>query len=47
MNIETLIETEDKFGDEAAFKNVIVTPCLINDEDKSYPQLFLEKVLVA
>ena len=46
-NTEILIETGDKFEDDIALKSVLVLIlCVIKDNDKFYPQLFLEKKLV-
>ena len=41
---KVLIETDDKLPDDITFKNdVILTTCVIKDDDRFYPQLFLEE----
>ena len=41
-----MIEIHNKFPDDITFKNVaILNTCLINNNDKSYSQLFLEEAL--
>ena len=46
--IKFLTDADDKLPDDITFKNVVMLiTCAIIDGDKSYPQLFLEYVLVA
>ena len=41
---KVLIETDDKLPDDITFKNdVILMTCVIKDDDRFYPQLFLEE----
>ena len=41
-----LIETDGKLSDDIALKNVVILiPCVIKDDDKFCPQIFLEKAL--
>ena len=41
---KVLIETDDKLPDDITFKNdVILMTCAIKDDDRFYPQLFLEE----
>ena len=43
-----LIETDDKLPNDITFKNgVILVTCVIKGVSKFYPQLFLEKALLA
>ena len=43
-----MIETYDKLPDDFTFTNVaILITCVIKDDDKIYPQIFLEKALKA
>ena len=43
-----MTDADDKLPDDITFKNVVMLiTCAIIDGDKSYPQLFLEYVLVA
>ena len=45
--IKFLSDTDDKLPDDITLKNVVMLiTCAIKDGDKSYPQLFLEYVLV-
>ena len=46
--IKFFTDADDKLPDDITFKNVVMLiTCVIIDGDKSYPQLFLEYVLVA
>ena len=46
QDAKILIEIHNKFPDDITFKNVaILNTCLINNNDKSYSQLFLEEAL--
>ena len=41
-----LIDTDDKLQGYIALKNVVILiTCIIKDDDKFYPQIFLEKTL--
>ena len=41
---KVLIETDDKLPDDITFKNdVILMTCVIKDDDRFYPHLFLEE----
>ena len=41
---KVLIETDDKLPDDITFKNdVILMTCVIKDDNRFYPQLFLEE----
>ena len=43
-----LIEKDDKLPDDITIKNaVILITCVIKDNDKFYPQIFLEALSVA
>ena len=45
-NTKILIDTEDKLPNDITLKNVaILITCVINDDNKFYWQLFLEKSL--
>ena len=45
-NTKILIDTEDKLPNDITLKNVaILITCVINDDNKFYRQLFLEKAL--
>ena len=47
-NAEILIDTDDKLLVEFTLKKVVIlTLCFIKDDDKFYPQIFLEEALVA
>ena len=42
------IETDDKLPDNVTLKNVAkLITCVIKDNDKFYPQIFLEETIVA
>ena len=42
-----LIETDNKFPDKITFRNIVkLMTCVIIDDDKFYPQLFLEEALL-
>ena len=42
------IETDDKLPDNVTLKNVVkLITCVIKDNDKFYPQIFLEETIVA
>ena len=44
---KTLIDTNDELSDDINFKNImILITCVIKDDDKFYPQLFLEEALL-
>ena len=43
-NIMILIDTDDKLSDDITLKNFVI--CVAKDDDKFYPQLFLEKILL-
>ena len=46
-NNKTLIDTDDKFLDDITLRNVaLLITCVIKDDGKFYPQVFLEKALV-
>ena len=41
---KVLTETDDKLPDDITFKNdVILMTCVIKDDDRFHPQLFLEE----
>ena len=41
-----LSDSDDKLPDDITFKNVVILMiCVIKDDDKFYPQLFLEEAL--
>ena len=41
-----LVDTDDKLPDDITFKNaVILMTCVIKDDGKFYPQIFLEEAL--
>ena len=41
-----LMDTDDKLPDDVTFKNVVILMiCVIKDNDKFYPQIFLKKSL--
>ena len=45
-NTKILIDTDDKLQGYIALKNVVILiTCIIKDDDKFYPQIFLEKTL--
>ena len=47
-NTEILIVTNDKLSDGITFKNgLILITCVLKDDGKLYPWLFLEEALVA
>ena len=42
-----LIDTDDQLPDDITFKNVVILmTCVIKDDGKFYPQLFLERSIV-
>ena len=46
-DIKIQINADDKLPDDIALKNgVILIKCVIKDDDKFHPQLFLEEALV-
>ena len=46
-DIKISINADDKLPDDIALKNgVILITCVIKDDDKFHPQLFLEEALV-
>ena len=47
-SFKILIDIDDKFPDGSTFKNVaILITCVIKNDGKLYPQIFLEKALFA
>ena len=47
-DVKILIDTDDKLANKVTLKNVLILiSCVINNDDKFYPQIFLEEALVA
>ena len=45
-NTKKLIETNDKLPDDITLKNVVtLITCIIKDDGKLFPQIFLEEAL--
>ena len=45
-NAKILIDTNDKLPDYITLRNVVILmTCIIEDDDKFYPQIFLEEAL--
>ena len=42
-----MIDTDDKLPHDITLKNVILMTCVIKDDSKFYPQIFLEEALLA
>ena len=41
------MDTDDELSDDINFKNIVILmTCVIKDDDKFYPQLFLEEALL-
>ena len=41
------MDTDDELSDDINFKNIVILmACVIKDDDKFYPQLFLEEALL-
>ena len=42
-----LIDTDDQLLDDITLINVIIMICVVRDDGKFYPQMFLEVILIA